>query len=180
MSEGSDKYNRGGLMAFMFSIVFVLVFFLYLVFIHPGVNLGEKVVDPLAQSTQSEVAVAAFDITKISAPWVSTPEIVEHGKTVYKANCAMCHGNSADGAGPAGAGLNPKPRNLVAGQWTQGQGLISHFKVLQNGIPGGSMAAFKHLKVGDRWSILHYIETVTTNKSKDDPAKVAEFAKSAE
>jgi cytochrome c len=180
MSEGSDKYNRGGLMAFMFSIVFVLVFFLYLVFIHPGVNLGEKVVDPLAQSTQSEIAVAAFDITKISAPWVSTPEIVDHGKTVYKANCAMCHGNSGTGQDPPVGVLIQNQEILLRVSGPKEQGLISHFKVLQNGIPGGSMAAFKHLKVGDRWAVLHYIETVTTNKSKDDPAKVSEFAKSAE
>lgn len=92
----------------------------------------------------------------------------------------MCHGAEGKGDGAAGAGLNPKPRNLVEGKWTQGGGLIAHYQVLQNGIKGTSMAAYAHFKPADRWAVIHFIESITENKSKDDPAKVAEFAKTAQ
>lgn len=46
-----------------------------------------------------------------------------------------------------------------------------------NGIPNGSMASFKHLKVADRWAIIHFIESITENKSKDNIAKVADLRK---
>jgi mono/diheme cytochrome c family protein len=177
MSENRDNYNRGGMLAFAFSMVFVFAFFFYLVAIHKGVDLGENVVDPNAVK---EGTAIAFDISAVKDPWVSTPEIITYGKKVFMTNCAMCHGNEGKGDGAAGAALNPKPRNFVEGKWTQGPGITDHFKVLQNGIKGGSMASYAHFKAADRWALLHYIESITTNKSKEDPAKVAEFAKTAQ
>ncbi len=177
MSEIKDEYNRGGMLAFAFCMAFVLSFFFYLVFVNKGVDLGENVRDPQAQT--GEQAKPQFEIDKVAEPWVSTPELVEYGHKFFSTNCAMCHGNEGKGDGPAGQALNPKPRNLVEGKWTQGEGIISHFKVLQNGIQGSSMAAYGHFKPADRWAVLHYIESITTNKSKDDAAKVAEFAKAA-
>lgn len=34
-------YNRGGMIAFVFSMVVTVVFFIYIAFIHPGVDLKE-------------------------------------------------------------------------------------------------------------------------------------------
>jgi mono/diheme cytochrome c family protein len=178
MSEVKDEYNRAGLNAFLFSMAFCFCFFFYLVAINSGVDLQENVVDPKAPT--AEGAAPVFDIAQVKEPWVSTPEIVVYGAKLYKTNCAMCHGEKGLGDGAAGAGLNPKPRNLVEGKWTQGQGLISHFGVLQNGIKGGSMASYAHFKSADRWALVHFIESITQNKSTDDPAKVAEFAKTAQ
>ncbi|MFS4458688.1 c-type cytochrome [Bdellovibrio sp. HCB2-146] len=177
MSENRDEYNRGGMLAFAFCMVFCLAFFIYLVAINKGVDLAENVVDPNAPA--AEGAAPAFDITKVAEPWVSTPEMVTYGKKVFMTNCAMCHGNEGKGDGAAGAALNPKPRNLVEGKWTQGEGVIAHYNVLLNGIKGSSMASYAHFKPADRWAVIHYIDSITNNKSKDDPAKVAEFAKTA-
>lgn len=178
MSEVRDEYNRAGLIAFAFSMAFCFAFFFYLVVINSGVDLAENVVDPHAPV--AEGAAPAFDIAQVKEPWVSTPEIVAYGEKVYKTNCAMCHGEAGLGDGAAGAALNPKPRNLVEGKWTQGEGLIAHYNVLLNGIKGSSMAGYSHFKSADRWALLMYIESITQNKSKDDAAKVAEFAKTAQ
>lgn len=175
--DHSNHHNRGGLYAFMFSMVFIFAFFFYLVAIHKGVDLDEKVVDPHAPV--AEGTAPAFDIEKVSEPWVSSEEMIAHGQKVFAANCALCHGAEGKGDGAAGQGLNPKPRNLVEGKWTEGAGAISHFKVVTNGIPGSSMASFAHLKVGDRWALVHFIQSITQNKGSDDPAAIAEFAKTA-
>lgn len=178
MSDQQDNHhNSGGLYAFMFSMVVVFGFFIYLVAVHKGVDLDEKVVDPHAPL--AEGAKPAFDISKVAEPWVSSEELIAHGKKAYNTNCALCHGAEGKGDGAGGQGLNPKPRNLVEGKWTQGSGLIAHFNVVTNGIPKTSMASFGHLKVGDRWAIVHFIDSITQNKSTDDPAKVAEFGKTA-
>ena len=180
MSENSgkkDEYNRGGLIAFLFCMVFVFVFFFYIVVINKGVDLGENVKDPNAVAAGP--VEPAFDITKVQDPWVSSPELVAYGHKFFTTNCSMCHGTEGKGDGPAGMSLNPRPRNFVEGKWTQGDGIIAHFKVLQTGIPGSSMASFSNMKAADRWAVLQFIESITNNKSKDDPAKVAEFAKTA-
>ncbi|MBX2987830.1 MAG: cytochrome c [Bdellovibrionaceae bacterium] len=176
MSENQDQFNRGGFYAFIFSMTFVFAFMFYLVAIHPGVNLDEKVVDP---HDQQGPAVEQFDIQKVAEPWVPNDEVAAYGKKLFQINCAMCHGNEGKGDGPAGAGLNPKPRNLVEGKWTHGSGLVSHYKVLSEGIPGTSMASYAHFKPADRWALAQFIESITENKGSDDPAKVAEFAKTA-
>lgn len=180
MSENSgnqDQYNRGGFIAFMFCMVFVFAFFIYIVAVNKGVDLGENVKDPNAVA--AEAAGPAFDIDKVPNPWVSSPELVAYGHKFFNTNCSMCHGTEGKGDGPAGLSLNPRPRNFVEGKWTQGDGIMNHFKVLQTGIKGSSMASFANMKPADRWAVLQFIESITNNKSKDDPAKVAEFAKTA-
>ncbi len=176
-SNSREEYNRGGMNAFIFSMVFVALFFIYIIAIHPGVDLGEKVVDPTAVVAGSEAPV--FDITTIKEPWVKNDQVIAYGKKLFATNCAMCHGNEGKGDGAAGAGLNPKPRNMVEGKWTQGGGDIAHFRVLTNGIPGSSMASFAHFKVADRWALVQFVESITQNKSTDTPEQVAEFAKTA-
>ena len=47
-------YNRGGYIAFMFSMAFTIVFFIYIAFIHPGVDLKELKIP----ETQKEAPVA--------------------------------------------------------------------------------------------------------------------------
>ncbi len=178
MSEKKDSHDQAGLIAFLFSMVFVFAFFFYTVVIHKGVDLGEKVVDPNAP-VQTLDGKPVFDMASVSEPWVNSPDVVAHGKKVFAANCVTCHGAEGAGDGPAGQGLNPKPRNLIEGKWKKGAGYIAHFKVLQEGIPGGSMASYAHLKLADRWALVQYIDSITQDKGKNDPVEIAEFAKTA-
>lgn len=171
-----DQYNHGGLLAFIFSMAFVFVFFIYIVAIHKGVDLQENLQAP---PTGEQLAAANVDISGIAEPWVTNADMVTHGKKVFAQNCAMCHGDTGHGDGAAGAALNPKPRNLVEGKWTQGGGYIGIFKVITNGIPGSSMAAYGHLKAADRWALVQFIDSITENKVAETPEAIAEFAKAA-
>lgn len=178
MSEKRPQdYNKAGMLIFMFSMAFVFVFFFYIVVVNKGVDLKENVQDPMDLLNQP--AAKPLDLATVAEPWVSSEALVAHGAKLFKNNCAMCHGDTGKGDGAAGGGLNPKPRNLVEGKWTQGGGAIAHFNVLKNGIPGSSMASYAHFKPAERWALVHFIESITQNKSSDDPAKVAEFAKTA-
>lgn len=184
MSSSNDIYNRGGLIAFIFSVVFSFSFIFYISFLHPGVNLKEipqeaPAGEGLAGGGAGGVP-ANFDAAKVEKPWVASPELVAYGRQVYSTNCALCHGAEGKGDGAAGVALNPKPRNLIKGPWKQGGGIVNHYKTLITGIPGGSMASFKHLPKVDRWALVHFIESFTEAKTVVSPAEVEEYAKNAE
>lgn len=170
MSGNQDFHNRGGLIALLGSIGFIILFFLYLTFVEKGVDLAENVSEPAA------AGAAQFDLAQENEPWVSKPEIVAAGEKIYKQSCAACHGQKGDLVG----GL-PNARNLVEGQWKMGSGPIAHYKVLQNGIPGTTMVSFKaQLKPYERWAVIQYVETITKNAGHDKPEDIAAFAASAD
>lgn len=173
MSDNSQDYNRGGFIAFIFTMVFVVCFFIYLIFIHPGVDLGENVQDVNMAAGQTQEV--KFDITKVTEPWVENADVAKYGATVYQTNCSMCHGDKGLGDGAAGAALNPKPRNLVEGQWKNGGDSISLFNTLTNGLAGTSMPAFAQVKKEDRWALVQFIRSITQNKSQDDENKLKAF-----
>jgi len=170
MSVNQDHHNQGGLIALLGSMVFVFGFFFYIVFINQGPVLNENVSDPAPADAPK------FDLASVKEPWVATPEIEQAGQKLYKQNCALCHGDKGDLVGGIA-----NARNLVEGQWKSGGGLINHFKVLQNGIAGTQMASFKaSMAPAERWAVIHFIETITNNKSADKPEDVAAFAASAD
>ncbi len=47
-------YNRGGFIAFIFSMGFTVAFFVYIAFLHPGVNLNEIQVKEIQQQQAQE------------------------------------------------------------------------------------------------------------------------------
>src|SRR2546422_8321702 len=40
--------------------------------------------------------------------------MIARGKDIYTTRCAVCHGDTGDGKGPAGVALPPKPSNFPA------------------------------------------------------------------
>jgi len=46
-------------------------------------------------------------------PIPANEESIEKGRNLFMQNCVICHGTDARGDGPAAAGLDPKPADLV-------------------------------------------------------------------
>ena len=99
----------------------------------------------------------AVDLEVVKNP---TPDFIAKGKELFDNNCKSCHGDNGMGDGPAGAMLNPKPRNFHAVDgWTNGRNIDQMYKTLQEGIPKTGMAAYEYMPKVDRFEIIAYIRT---------------------
>lgn len=86
-----------------------------------------------------------------------TPALLEKGKTAFTTNCVICHGDKGDGNGPAGAAMNPKPRNFAKDKFKAGDKHEQVFKTISEGLPGTAMVAFGHLPEEDRCGLAYYV-----------------------
>ena len=86
------------------------------------------------------------------------------GKALYLQECSACHGERGDGAGPAAAFLDPRPRNFTkrlfklrstpTGQPPTTDDIL---RTIERGIPGTSMSSFAILPADDRKKIAAYV-----------------------
>ncbi len=126
-----------------------------------------KVVDLV---TADGKEVPPVDINKVSKP---DAELLSKGKSLFSANCSSCHGEGGNGDGPAGAALNPKPRNFHAADgWKNGRKISEIYKTLQLGIAGSGMSAYDYLTPADRFSIIHYVRSFMKDPPADLPAEL--------
>ena len=92
---------------------------------------------------------------------------LQHGRAVYAAQCAGCHGTTGDGKGPAGAYLNPPPRDYRNGIFkftSTPRGSKPRRddlrRILKYGAKGTSMPAFRFLSDEDAEAVLDYVQVL--------------------
>ncbi|MBE8162376.1 MAG: cytochrome c [Bdellovibrionaceae bacterium] len=174
MTKNKDAlYNKWGLRTFLFSYTASLLFMAYYSFIYEGIDLKEVKTEAVAAGAVKKTTTSQDLTDKEKANfWVNSPSWAAKGKAIFQINCVSCHGPEGKGDGPAAGALNPPPRDVVKGKWTKGGRSDQLFKTISNGIAGTSMAAFGHLSKEDRWALVHFIRSITTNKVKEDIQKL--------
>lgn len=96
-------------------------------------------------------------------PLQATADNLAAGRHIYQQDCAMCHGTSGRGDGPAGKALNPPPADLA---WTVRMPIASdpflYWTIAEGGAPVGSaMPAYKGmLKEDDAWKLILYLRSL--------------------
>lgn len=110
------------------------------------------------------------------APWEAqaappaSPELIAKGKAVFATTCVPCHGELGDGAGPAAAALEPKPRNFGE-PFKNGDKPENVMGTLTTGLPGTAMVTFAALAEEDRWALTYYVLELRQTLSKASAAK---------
>ncbi|MBU6376592.1 MAG: c-type cytochrome [Bdellovibrionales bacterium] len=162
------KYDRkeNGLIfvtSFVFLAIFIVLTATDLLFRPGEVYVKGSVAAPFGAPTGK---------SQFKKAWVSTPELVAKGKVAFEQQCASCHGAGGKGDGIAGAGLNPKPRNLTAAEgWKNGRKPTGVFKTLTNGL--NQMPVFGTLPSDDRWALAHYVLSLGPKADVDTAADFA-------
>jgi cytochrome c553 len=76
---------------------------------------------------------AALWLATASSGWAAGDAAA--GKAKYDMFCTSCHGTSGKGDGPAGASLNPKPRDFTDQAWQKATDDATIAKVIKLGGP---------------------------------------------
>jgi mono/diheme cytochrome c family protein len=77
----------------------------------------------------------AVGVRSASAAQPIPPAAMQEAEQIYKTRCTTCHGASGKGDGPAGAVLNPKPRDLGDPVWQKSVTDEHIEKIVLNGGP---------------------------------------------
>jgi mono/diheme cytochrome c family protein len=81
------------------------------------------------------------------------------GAEIFKINCTPCHGTKGHGDGPAGAALDPAPRDLAELQSLVGDDYL--FWRINTGKPGTSMVAWQGILSDEEiWQVVAFIRTL--------------------
>jgi len=99
------------------------------------------------------------------------PINIQNGKTIFKANCAVCHGLTGDGDGPLASKIEPAPAVLSNPEITGNDlsAAYDNFQVISVGIANTLMMAWSEiLPEEDLWDVTYYIRTFS-NKNLELP-----------
>lgn len=159
------KNSPGTIFGLVFPYFLIVGILIGLYFISKLEFLSRQKVPPTLRDT---VVVADLQMreakvvppVKLSEIKNATPQLLSEGETLYKSNCASCHGETGAGGGPASAGLNPAPRNFTSPDgWKNGAKLSQIYTTLQEGIPGSAMVSYDYLLPEQKFALAHYIRT---------------------
>jgi len=133
--------------------------------------------------TRVRVGLAVAAALALVAAWVyaSTPRLHENlppefagkrnplggddavlaGGRLFRENCASCHGERADGHGPASKGLVPPPANFRGGTVLAEHSDAYLYYRVSTGKPGTAMPSFRGvLGENERWQVITYLRSL--------------------
>lgn len=114
------------------------------------------------------VAVAVVALFAMASATVAAPSQVTRGEALFQAKCAVCHGATGNGKGPAAYLTLPKPRDLTTGVYkfksTETGSIPTDddiFRTVTRGVPGTSMPSWASLSEEDRWALVAYLKALS-------------------
>lgn len=87
----------------------------------------------------------------------STWPNLTRGATLFRQDCAPCHGASGQGDGPAAPSIVPKPANLQDEHRMSEVSPFQVFNAIRLGVPGTAMPSFGSLRDDDTWALAFFV-----------------------
>ena len=97
-----------------------------------------------------------------------TPENIQQGKEFFELNCAVCHGNDADGTGIRSVIMtDAKPRMLTNLDWIESRDDLRLLRSIKYGVPGTAMIPWGDLTNSQqRLQLVMYIRSLSFEKER--------------
>ncbi len=97
-----------------------------------------------------------FTVLPIHSSMAADPS---RATTLYRSNCLMCHGQKADGNGPAAAAMQPPPTDFTDSAYWSRTTTEKLKAAIRDGVTGSSMPSFQQLSDGDRDDLAEYLRS---------------------
>ena len=134
---------------------------------NPRMALANPDHDHEDKSSAATASAAVAPIARIDKPGYDRLTL-QLGHEVYTKQCAGCHGTTGDGKGPAGAYLNPPPRDYRNGVFkfaSTPRGSKPRRedlrRILKYGAKGTSMPAFRFLSDEETEAVIDYVQVLS-------------------
>jgi len=121
--------------------------------------------NPLPVPAQSVPIEGAIEIPGMGAPQnpsKADDSSIARGAELFRINCQMCHGQTAEGNGPIAPFLANKPANLTS-PVVQSKSDGSIFLTITNGVAGKMPPLNENLTVSERWDVVNFIRTLAAS-----------------
>jgi putative copper resistance protein D len=116
------------------------------------------------------LTLEAYPTTYAEPVVAATPGSIRRGHDVFVTHCAVCHGASGRGDGPAAAGLVQRPADLTESHIADHMPGDLYWWVT-HGL-GLAMPAFgDQLSVEDRWNVVNFVRTLASQPSPPAPRR---------
>ncbi|HZV96312.1 MAG TPA: cytochrome c/FTR1 family iron permease [Candidatus Nitrosocosmicus sp.] len=85
---------------------------------------------------------------------------------LFAAHCALCHGATGRGDGPAGKGLDPRPSDFHDADRMARRSLYSLYSTITLGVQGTAMVGFGALSEEERWALAFHVAALGTPEAE--------------
>lgn len=90
------------------------------------------------------------------------PPDLRQGAALFAAQCALCHGATGHGDGPAGKSLHPKPSDFHDSERMAQRSLYSLYSTITLGVERTAMVGFRGLSEDERWALAFHVAGLGT------------------
>ncbi len=103
---------------------------------------------------------------------LSADSSLARGQALFAKQCAICHGDTGDGAGKFAYLMNPRPRNLQQGKFklatTENQIPTDDdlLRTISRGMPGSAMPPWGHLPRSDLEALVEYVRQLNVEATR--------------
>jgi alcohol dehydrogenase (cytochrome c) len=104
-----------------------------------------------AALTAGAASGAMGQVRPIFNPLTGNPAAIREGTSLFRTNCAPCHGLDAKGGG--------RGPSLVSGRWVHGSSDAEIFRTITEGVPGTEMPA-NTFEDSETWAIIAYLRSL--------------------
>lgn len=130
---------------------------------HMGDEHEEEMDEHMDEHAPEEHMEGAHDVPDEAAavqnPIEADEASISLGADLYASNCAVCHGETGEGDGPAAAALDPAPADMHEDH-VQGLSDGGLFYIITHGRPETAMPAWEDvLDEEERWHVVNFLRT---------------------